>query len=138
MAIDVEQLKAAADIVSVVGSYVPLRKRGAEFLGLCPFHDDKNPSFYVIPTKGIYHCFSCGASGDVIDFIREREGLDFKAAAEKLGAVDKWESKTPIAHEKTQPLPDRITSKPPPGAPDPNFHLRNMAQQYIAKNIHPH
>jgi putative DNA primase/helicase len=125
VAVDIERLKSAADIVSVIGSYVSLRKRAGEFIGLCPFHPDKNPSFYVVPKKGIYHCFSCGASGDVIDFIANKDGLDFKAAAAKLGAQDTWAPTAPIVSE-AKPLPERVTSKPPADAPPPSFHVRGL------------
>ena len=80
MSIDTNALKARSDIVAVVGSYVALKKRGAEFIGLCPFHADTNPSFTVIPAKQFCHCFACGASHDVIGFLQEIEGVDFQAA----------------------------------------------------------
>lgn len=138
MSIDVEALKNSVDIVSVIGSYVPLKRRAQEYLGLCPFHDDKNPSFYVVPQKRFYNCFSCGASGDVIDFIRDIEGVDFKVAAEKLGAKEKWEPKTPIKHERTAPPVERITSKPPADAPEPTFTLRDLgdpSKTYAIRDI---
>jgi DNA primase catalytic core len=125
--VDVDGLKARTDIVSVVGSYVALKKRGAEFVGLCPFHADKNPSFWVSPAKGFCHCFACGANKDVIEFIQDMEGLDFKAACEHLGA-ETWQPKAPIQHERTTPLPERITSKPPPDAPAPNMLIRALGE----------
>lgn len=123
---DVSQFKESADIVAVIGSYIPLKKRGAEFVGLCPFHDDKNPSLYVVPGKRIYHCFACDEGGDVIDFVQKIEGIDFKSATTKLGAARQWEPKAPIAHERTEPQPERITSKPPPNAPAPNMAMRQL------------
>ena len=122
MSIDVEALKAATDIVSVVGSYVPLKKRGSEFLGICPFHADTNPSFYVIPAKRFCNCFSCGWTGDVLDFLQEKEGIDFKEACARLGADTQWKPK-PIT-QSAAPLPDRVTSKPPPSAGEPNMTLQ--------------
>jgi len=72
-------------IVSVVGQYVCLRATGREYKGLCPFHAEKTPSFSVNEDKGVFHCFGCGESGDVITFIRKVEGLSFKEAVSRLG-----------------------------------------------------
>ena len=63
------------DIVKVISRYVNLRVRGSQYVGLCPFHKEKNPSFYVDPDKGVYHCFGCGASGNAITFLAEIEGI---------------------------------------------------------------
>ena len=85
-----EQLKSAADIVSVVGDYVRLRKAGANrYSGLCPFHSEKTPSFSVHASKQFYHCFGCHKSGDVLQFVMEIEGISFyealKSLAERYG-----------------------------------------------------
>jgi len=80
----VENLRRQADIVEIVGAYVPLRKQGQNYTGLCPFHNEKTPSFVVSPAKQIYHCFGCGKGGNVYSFIMEREGLAFAQAVEKL------------------------------------------------------
>src|SRR5256886_17619373 len=64
-----DRVKQQADIVRVVGEYVRLKKSGANFTGLCPFHAEKSPSFAVHPTKQIYHCFGCGVGGDVFQFV---------------------------------------------------------------------
>jgi DNA primase catalytic core len=85
----VDEVRAAADIVKVVGDYVKLRKAGANFMGLCPFHQEKTPSFAVHPTKQIFHCFGCGVGGDVFKFVMLIENLSFPEAlrrvAEKVG-----------------------------------------------------
>lgn len=73
----VDEVKARADIVEIVGEFVPLKKAGREYKANCPFHDEKTPSFYVVPQKGFYHCFGCGKQGDVFTFVQERLGLDF-------------------------------------------------------------
>lgn len=73
-----------ADLVDVASGFTQLHKKGAEFLGRCPFHDEKTPSFWVNPGKGVYHCFGCKASGDIIDFVRNKQGLDFAEAVEFL------------------------------------------------------
>jgi DNA primase len=84
-----EKVKQQADIVRVVGEYVRLKKAGQNFLGLCPFHQEKTPSFAVHPVRQIYHCFGCGASGDVFKFVMELEKSSFPEAlrtvAEKCG-----------------------------------------------------
>ena len=82
----IEQLKAHLDVVDVVGNYVELKKSGANFKGLCPFHDEKSPSFMVSPTKQIYHCFGCSAGGDSIKFVMEYEKLSYPEAIEKLAS----------------------------------------------------
>jgi DNA primase len=82
----VDAVKAAAGIVDLVETRTRLRKVGARYTGLCPFHDEKTPSFSVSPDRGTYHCFGCGVGGDAISFVRETEGLDFVGAIEWLGA----------------------------------------------------
>ena len=79
------ELRAAADVVEIVGERVSLQKRGANLFGLCPFHHEKTPSFSVNPAKGFYHCFGCGANGDALSFIVETEaGGDFMQGLELL------------------------------------------------------
>ncbi len=80
----IEALKSRLDIVDVVGSYLELKKNGANFKAPCPFHDEKSPSFVVSPSKQIYHCFGCGAGGDSIKFVMEYEKLNYPEAIEKL------------------------------------------------------
>ena len=85
----VDEVKAAADIVKIVSDYVQLRKGGVNLKGLCPFHQEKTPSFSVHPTKQIFHCFGCGVGGDVFKFVMLIESLSFPEAlrrvAEKVG-----------------------------------------------------
>ena len=79
----IQQLKAHADIASVIENFVPLKRSGnGRFLGVCPFHDDRSPSMNVNPSLGIYKCFACGAGGDVFKFVQEHEKMDFKGAVE--------------------------------------------------------
>lgn len=80
----VKQVKEANDIVDVVGGYLSLRQAGPTFKGLCPFHDDHNPSFDVDPRRQRYKCWSCGKSGDVISFVQEHDRVDFREALELL------------------------------------------------------
>jgi DNA primase len=72
------------DVVDVVGRYVTLKKGGANFMGLCPFHHEKSPSFTVSPAKQFYHCFGCGAHGTAISFLMEYSGLSFPDAVNEL------------------------------------------------------
>ena len=82
----VEEVRARADIVELIGEQVSLKRSGKDFKGLCPFHNDRNPSFYVVPAKGIYKCFSCGESGDVFTFAMKRNGLGFLEAVRQIAA----------------------------------------------------
>ncbi|MDA7414808.1 DNA primase [Xenophilus arseniciresistens] len=80
----IQELIARADIVEIVGRYVQLKKGGANFMGLCPFHGEKSPSFSVSPTKQFYHCFGCGAHGNAIGFLMEHGGMGFVEAVHDL------------------------------------------------------
>jgi len=80
----VEEVRARADIVEVIGEHVPLKRAGKDYRGLCPFHQERTPSFYVVPAKGFYNCFGCGASGDVFSFYMEHLGLGFQDAVRHL------------------------------------------------------
>jgi DNA primase len=81
----VERVKDAADIVEIVGAYTDLRRAGDRFMGLCPFHEERTPSFSVDPREKLYYCFGCEAGGDVFRFVQEKEGLGFPEAVEALG-----------------------------------------------------
>ena len=80
----VEEVRARADIVDVISEFVPLKKAGREFKAKCPFHEERTPSFYVVPEKGFYKCFGCGKSGDVFSFVMERQGMDFVEAVKHV------------------------------------------------------
>ena len=80
----VDAIRDRTDIVEVVKRHVTLTRRGGNFVGLCPFHQEKTPSFNVIPTKGIYHCFGCQAAGDVFKFLMQLEGLSFVESIKEL------------------------------------------------------
>src|SRR2546428_12602390 len=80
----VDEVKAAADMIAVVSGRTQLRKAGARYLGRCPFHEERTPSFSVNATDKLYYCFGCGAKGDLITFVRETEQLDFAGAIEWL------------------------------------------------------
>jgi DNA primase len=80
----IQELLNRVDIVDVVGRFVQLKKGGANFMGLCPFHGEKSPSFSVSPTKQFYHCFGCGVNGNAIGFLMEHAGMGFVEAVTDL------------------------------------------------------
>ena len=80
----IQQLKQYSDIEQIVSSYVPLKKKGRYLTGLCPFHSEKTPSFFVYPQTQSFYCFGCGAGGDVITFIRRIENLEYMEAVRML------------------------------------------------------
>src|SRR3954470_21093729 len=80
-----ERVRDAVDFVDLVGARVDLRRAGpSRYEGLCPFHEERSPSFGIDPVKKVYHCFGCQAGGDVFSFVQETEGLDFGGAMEYL------------------------------------------------------
>ncbi len=100
----VERIINESDVVSVISEFIALKKSGKDYKGLCPFHQEKTPSFYVVPSKGFFHCFGCGKGGSVANFIMEHERMDYPSAlrylAEKAGieipraeSVDSFEEK---------------------------------------------
>src|SRR5438046_1553841 len=93
----IEQIAAANDIVEVIGSYFPLKRAGANFKALCPFHQEKTPSFHVNPQRQTFHCFGCGVGGSVFRLGMDYEHLDFPAAVRKLAP----RVEVPIAEERT-------------------------------------
>ena len=97
MSSDVERIKGLLDVAEVVGDYIELKPSGSYYKANCPFHKEKTPSFIVTPERGTYHCFGCGASGDIFSFVQEYEGLDFKGALRLL--ADK--AGVEISHKKT-------------------------------------
>ncbi len=102
-----ERVKQQADIVRVIGEYVRLKKTGQNFTGLCPFHQEKTPSFAVHPTRQIYHCFGCGAGGDVFKFVMELDKITFpeavRAVAEKCGiAIPRPRERSPEERRENQ------------------------------------
>ncbi|ARK29343.1 DNA primase [Halalkalibacter krulwichiae] len=81
----VDLIRRSSDIVEVISDYVQLKKQGRQYIGLCPFHGEKSPSFSVSPDKQLYHCFGCGAGGNVFSFLMEIEGITFIESVNKLG-----------------------------------------------------
>ena len=96
-----QELRDRADIVAVVQRRVTLKKSGHDWKGLCPFHGEKTPSFYVVPDKKMFHCFGCGVSGDAIKFVMQLESMSFREAVERL-AADAGVDLTPPDPEEQQ------------------------------------
>lgn len=105
-----EQIRAASDVVEVIGSYLPLKRAGANFVALCPFHKEKTPSFHVNPHRQIFHCFGCHKGGDVFTFVKEYENIPFPDAvrrlAERAHIVIEFEQNP--AHQETRQIKDRL------------------------------
>ena len=96
----IDTIRDRVDIAEVVGQTVSLQRKGSTLLGLCPFHNEKTPSFNVVPAKGIYHCFGCGAGGDAFQFLMQTQGLSFHEAVRELGV------RVGVAVEERQFTPD--------------------------------
>ncbi len=119
----VEQIKSNIDIVDVIGSYVLLKKAGSNYKGLCPFHGEKTPSFNVSQDKQFYHCFGCGAHGDVITFVQQMENLDFLDAVEKLADRAGLEFKRGSGSKAQEEKRDRL------------YDLSRQAARHFYKNL---
>jgi DNA primase len=105
-----EQIRAASDIVDVIGGYIPLKRNGANFVALCPFHREKTPSFNVNAHKQIFHCFGCHKGGDVFTFVKEYETIDFPDAVRRLAerARIPIETENQPGASETRHLKDRL------------------------------
>lgn len=135
----IEEIKSSNDIVDIISQYVILKRRGRNFLGLCPFHKEKTPSFSVSPDKQIFHCFGCGVGGDVITFINRIENLGYRESiemlAEKAGIVlptidnDK-DSKKQILKEKIYAINQLVAELYHENLYKPQAKL---AQEYVKK-----
>ena len=98
-----EQILAATDIVEVIGAYIPVKRAGPSYKALCPFHNEKTPSFNINPVRQFFHCFGCGKSGDAITFVREYENLTFSDAVKKLAN----RAGIAVVEETTDPKEDK-------------------------------
>ncbi len=102
----IEKIKERADIIEIASNYTKLKKSGRRYVGLCPFHTEKTPSFTVDPEKGLYHCFGCGAGGDIFTLVMEKEGMDFPSALEFL--AKKYNIVIPKKTSPTKKIEDDI------------------------------
>jgi DNA primase len=123
----IQQIQNRIDILDVVGEFVKLKKRGASYLGLCPFHNEKSPSFTVSPAREIYKCFGCGKSGNAIGFIMEHEKFSYVEALRWLA------NRYQIEVEETGASPEY---KQHQQVADSLYILNTFAQQYFSKTLH--
>lgn len=116
MSIDVEAVRSRLDIRSIVERHVKLKKVGSSLMGLCPFHDEKSPSFSVSESKQLFYCFGCGKGGDAITFVQEIEGLSFKEAIQKLAedAGVEPEARPARSARPRAARPSRVSAKDDP------------------------
>ena len=119
-----EQIRQNNDIVEVIGSYFPLKRAGANFRALCPFHKEKTPSFNVNPQKQIWHCFGCGAGGDVFTFVMKYENLDFISAVRRLA------ERTGVRLEF-----DETASEPNRDHKEPLFKLHEQVAEFFHQTL---
>lgn len=127
---DIEFVKSSHNIVDVVGRYVPLKKSGKNYSACCPFHSEKTPSFTVDEQKQFYHCFGCGAHGDVIDFVKEFSGVDFVYAYKELGGeIDLKPTAEIIKNQKNAAKIQRFR------LPDDHKEDGDLANKYMSKCV---
>ncbi len=118
----INEIRQKVDIVDIIGDYIPLIQKGKNFFGVCPFHDDTNPSMSVSREKQIYRCFSCGASGNVFTFLMNYNHYDFKEAVKELG-------------EKTGVNVSGIRINKAPNKNDKYYEMYDIANKYYQNNI---
>lgn len=135
----IEEIKNSNDIVDIISQYVVLKRRGRNFLGLCPFHKEKTPSFSVSPDKQIFHCFGCGVGGDVITFINKIENINYRECiellAEKAGialpTIDRdVDSKKQMLREKVYQINELVANLYHENLYKPQAKI---AQEYVKK-----
>ncbi len=121
----IAEIAASADIVQIISEYVTLKKAGKDFRGMCPFHGDKDPSFYVAPQKSIFHCFGCGVGGNIYSFLMRIENVSFieavKLVADRTGIVLEWRNDGRSPDDKQKILA-----------------VLNEAQRYFVRNLKAH
>jgi DNA primase len=122
----IDDLRTRVDIVDVIKEYVPLKKQGQNYTGLCPFHSEKTPSFVVSPYKQIYHCFGCGKGGNVYTFLMEKESFSFPDA---LAYVAK-RCGVPVPQDDVSPEKAKQDS-----LRDKYFHINEYAKDYFRKSL---
>ena len=122
----IQEILSRIDIIDIVGGFVKLKKRGANYLGLCPFHNEKTPSFTVSPSKEIYKCFGCGRSGNSISFIMEHEKYSYVEALKWLA------NKYGIAIEETFATDEQRQQIQ---TADSLYIINSFAQQFFTKQL---
>lgn len=127
----IAEIRDSVDLVALISEYVPLRRQGARFVGLCPFHSEKSPSFGVSRGKNFYYCFGCHASGDAISFLRHVEGLSFPEALQKL--ADRVGIELPKSEDPAQAAMARARA-----ARERLAEVMALAQQFFEEQLHTH
>ena len=104
----IDEVREATDVVDLISGYVTLKKKGQNFFGLCPFHPEKTPSFSVNPDKQIFHCFGCGAGGNVFTFLMRSEGINFpesiKFLAQRAGIQIEYDEQDEARSQENEAL----------------------------------
>lgn len=124
---DIDRIFETARIEEVVGDYVALKKRGVNLIGLCPFHDEKTPSFYVSPVKGICKCFGCGKGGNAVNFMMEKEGMSYPDALRYLA------KKYNIEIEEQEQTPEQVQLQ---GERESLYIACSFAQKHFSENLY--
>src|SRR3954464_7239657 len=122
----IQQIKSRIDIIEIIGGFVKLKKRGANYLGLCPFHNEKTPSFTVSPSKEIYKCFGCGKSGNSISFLMEHEKYSYVEALRWLA------NKYNVEVEETAVSPEVKLQQQ---AADSLYIINTFGQKYFSDQL---
>src|SRR6185312_3088601 len=122
----IQQIVSRIDIIEIINSFVKLRKRGTNYLGLCPFHNEKTPSFTVSPSKEIYKCFGCGKSGNTISFLMEHEKYSYVEALRWLANKYNVEIEETVSSPEIKKLQQVSESL---------FIINGFAQQHFTKNL---
>ena len=120
----IEKVRDTSDIVNIISDYISLKKSGSNYVGLCPFHNEKTPSFTVSEQKQYFHCFGCGEGGDVVTFIMKRENLGFPEAVKYLA------DKMGIAIEEIEPKNDKISQERNKG-----YEINKEAARFFYSNL---
>ena len=124
---DIDKIFDAARVEEVVGEHVTLKKRGANLIGLCPFHDEKTPSFYVSPAKGIYKCFGCGKGGNAVNFIMDKDKVSYPDALRQLA------KKYNIEITEEELSPEQLQSQ---SERESLLVVSSFAQKKFTENLH--
>ncbi len=122
----IQQITNRIDVMDVVGEFVKLKKRGTNYLGLCPFHNEKSPSFTVSPAKEIYKCFGCGKSGNSITFLMEHEKFSYVEALRWLAA------RYNIEIEETEASPEQKLANQ---TADSLYAINNFSQKFFSTQL---
>src|SRR5512145_2474134 len=125
----IENIISTDLIEEVVGDFVSLKRRGVNMIGLCPFHNEKTPSFTVSPAKGIYKCFGCGKGGDSVHFIMEHEHFNYPEALKYLA------KKYNIEVEEEKPSPEMLEAM---NEKESLYNLNEFAKKYFSDILHTH